>query len=317
MKRLIERLIKALISSALLITAVLCVTILPSAVSAFTPSDQNFDTPEDVTTEVSETEPQQTENIVDQTHVRDDSLQYELQMYLESNGLNEQNIAFCIEDMEYHDVYSFNTDATFFAASVYKLPLAMLYEDMIAQGKYTRDSLLYFDYYMIEDNGYLLSCYSPGTWVPLGDILDIMIRYSDNTAGHILFETMGGWLKYREAMLAYTDETCFAWDTYDNVICAAVMSDVLSHLYENRSRYENLIEVMSEATPHQFLDSIIQVNMPQKYGSYEYARNSAGFVDGEHPYTIVVLTALGNYGETVMADLNAIAYRHFYDEENT
>ena len=193
----------------------------------------------------------------------------------------------------------------------------MLYEDMIAQGKYTRDSLLYFDYYMIEDNGYLLSCYSPGTWVPLGDILDIMIRYSDNTAGHILFETMGGWLKYREAMLAYTDETCFAWDTYDNVICAAVMSDVLSHLYENRSRYENLIEVMSEATPHQFLDSIIQVNMPQKYGSYEYAINSAGFVDGEHPYTIVVLTALGNYGETVMADLNAIAYRHFYDEENT
>ena len=65
MKRLIERLIKTLISSALLITAVLCVTILPSAVSAFTPSDQNFDTPEDVTTGVSGTEPQQTENIVD------------------------------------------------------------------------------------------------------------------------------------------------------------------------------------------------------------------------------------------------------------
>lgn len=46
--------------------------------------------------------------------------------------------------------------------------------------------------------------------------------------------------------------------------------------------------------------------MPQKYGMYDYALNSVGFVECETPYSIVVLTSLGDKGADVMAKLIAL-----------
>jgi hypothetical protein len=68
---------------------------------------------------------------------------------------------------------------------------------------------------------------------------------------------------------------------------------------------------MKKAEPGEYLDKIIQQNMPQKYGMYNYAYNSVGFVDCETPYSIVVLTSLGEKGVDVMANINSIAYAHF------
>ena len=45
-----------------------------------------------------------------------------------------QDIAYCIQDMDNHEIYAYDADQDFFAASIYKLSLAMLYEDMIAEG---------------------------------------------------------------------------------------------------------------------------------------------------------------------------------------
>lgn len=51
--------------------------------------------------------------------------------------------------------------------------------------------------------------------------------------------------------------------------------------------------------------------MPQKYGMYDSALNSVGFVECNTSYSIVVLTSLGDKGADVMANINRIAYEHF------
>ncbi|MGM9941114.1 MAG: serine hydrolase [Bulleidia sp.] len=243
---------------------------------------------------------------------RDTELEEELNDYVSTRQFGQYDLAFRVEDMENHEVYAYNTETDFFAASVYKLPLAMLYYDMIADGTVTPDTTYYFGSDMVEDYGILTSEYLPGSYVPLRRLLETMIVYSDNDAAHILFEHLGGWLVYKDEMRKYTDFVdCYEFDTYDNVTCCDVVGDVLSYLYEHQDRYAQLITFMEQAEPGNFLDGIIQTGMPQKYGSFDSSRNAAGFVDTEHDYTIVVLTDLGAYGETVMAEINAMVYNHF------
>lgn len=306
MKQYIEKLFQSLIAMALLITAVLSICIFSSA--SILDEIQNM---EDVQIEE---EPDDSVVVMELNRPRDLLLEQQLKEYVEQYRYSGQDIAYCIQDMDNHEIYAYNADQDFFAASIYKLSLAMLYEDMIAEGIYERESLLYFDYSMIEDYGHLLSVYSPGSYVPLDDILDILIRYSDNSAGHILFDHLGGWLSYKQMMRGYTDVECEEWYTYDNITCAHVVSDVLACLYENADRYQHLIEVMTEATVGMFLDGNIQIGMPQKYGSYDVICNAAGFVEADIPYTIVVLTSFGYNGQQIKADLNEIVYQRMCED---
>ena len=164
---------------------------------------------------------------------------------------------------------------------------------------------------MHEDGGVISSDYGIGSQIPLKDILDIMIIYSDNDAGHILYENLGGWKEYKEAMQKYTDSISENYYSAENITTANTMNDVVSYLYKNKANYKDLITNMKKAEPGEYLDKIIQQNMPQKYGMYNYAYNSLGFVDCETPYSIVVLTSLGEKGVDVMANINSIAYAHF------
>ena len=141
--------------------------------------------------------------------------------------------------------------------------------------------------------------------------MDAAIVYSDNDAGHILFENLGGWQEYKEAMTKYTSSISDNYYSEDNVSTANTMNDVITYLYAHKDEYQGLVDNMKKAEPQEYLDRDIQQGMPQKYGMYDDALNSVGFVECETPYSIVVLTSLGDKGEDVMAKLNSSAYEHF------
>lgn len=298
------------ICNALLMMSLSMVVILTSVV-AFTDAFHHRNLLNDVETESEPVIDSIPEPDVQPIRLRDTELENELNAYIEKHQLNTYDIAFRIEDMENNEVYAYNTETDFFAASVYKLPLAMLYYDMLESGEVTPDTSYYFSEFMLEDYGILCSEYLPGMYVPLEKLLETMIVYSDNSAAHILFEHLGGWLVYKNDMRKYTDVDCYEFETYDNIICCDVMGDVLSYLYAHQDRYARLISYMEQAEPGKYLDGIIETGMPQKYGSFESTRNGAGFVNTTHDYTIVVLSDLGAYGETVMAEINAMVYNHF------
>ena len=247
----------------------------------------------------------------DNSQYIDMSLAKDIEAYFQENGIDHEKVAYCITDLEHNIKYSMNEKDEFIAASIYKLPLAMLYYDKANEGEYTLDSTFTYSGYMHEDAGVISSDYGIGSQVPLSDLLNDLIIYSDNDAGHILYENLGGWKEYKEAMTKYTDSISENYYTMDNVTTANTMNDVVTYLYDHKEDYKGLIKNMEEAEPGEYLDRDTQLSMPQKYGMYDSALNSVGFVECNTSYSIVVLTSLGDKGADVMANINRIAYEHF------
>lgn len=247
----------------------------------------------------------------DNSQFIDMSLAKDIEAYFQENGIDHEKVAYCITDLEHNNKYSMNEKDEFIAASIYKLPLAMLYYDKVNEGEYTLDSTFTYSGYMHEDAGVISSDYGIGSQVPLSDLLNDLIIYSDNDAGHILYENLGGWKEYKEAMTKYTDSISENYYTMDNVTTANTMNDVVTYLYDHKEDYKGLIKNMEEAEPGEYLDRDTQLSMPQKYGMYDSALNSVGFVECNTSYSIVVLTSLGDKGADVMANINRIAYEHF------
>lgn len=247
----------------------------------------------------------------DNSQYIDMSLVKDIEAYFQENGIDHEKVAYCITDLEHNIKYSMNEKDEFIAASIYKLPLAMLYYDKVNEGEYTLDSTFTYSGYMHEDAGVISSDYGIGSQVPLSDLLNDLIIYSDNDAGHILYENLGGWKEYKEAMTKYTDSISENYYTMDNVTTANTMNDVVTYLYDHKEDYKGLIKNMEEAEPGEYLDRDTQLSMPQKYGMYDSALNSVGFVECNTSYSIVVLTSLGDKGADVMANINRIAYEHF------
>lgn len=247
----------------------------------------------------------------DNSQYIDMSLAKDIEVYFQENGIDHEKVAYCITDLEHNIKYSMNEKDEFIAASIYKLPLAMLYYDKVNEGEYTLDSTFTYSGYMHEDAGVISSDYGIGSQVPLSDLLNDLIIYSDNDAGHILYENLGGWKEYKEAMTKYTDSISENYYTMDNVTTANTMNDVVTYLYDHKEDYKGLIKNMEEAEPGEYLDRDTQLSMPQKYGMYDSALNSVGFVECNTSYSIVVLTSLGDKGADVMANINRIAYEHF------
>lgn len=247
----------------------------------------------------------------DNSQFIDMSLAKDIEAYFQENGIDHEKVAYCITDLEHNIKYSMNEKDEFIAASIYKLPLAMLYYDKVNEGEYTLDSTFIYSGYMHEDAGVISSDYGIGSQVPLSDLLNDLIIYSDNDAGHILYENLGGWKEYKEAMTKYTDSISENYYTMDNVTTANTMNDVVTYLYDHKEDYKGLIKNMEEAEPGEYLDRDTQLSMPQKYGMYDSALNSVGFVECNTSFSIVVLTSLGDKGADVMANINRIAYEHF------
>lgn len=247
----------------------------------------------------------------DNSQFIDMSLAKDIEAYFQENGIDHEKVAYCITDLEHNIKYSMNEKDEFIAASIYKLPLAMLYYDKVNEGEYTLDSTFTYSGYMHEDAGVISSDYGIGSQVPLSDLLNDLIIYSDNDAGHILYENLGGWKEYKEAMTKYTDTISENYYTMDNVTTANTMNDVVTYLYDHKEDYKGLIKNMEEAESGEYLDRDTQLSMPQKYGMYDSALNSVGFVECNTSYSIVVLTSLGDKGADVMANINRIAYEHF------
>ncbi len=261
-------------------------------------------------TEIEEDQNMEVEND-DNSQYIDMSLEKDIEAHFQENGIDHEKVAYCITDLEHNIKYSMNEKDEFIAASIYKLPLAMLYYDKVNEGEYTLDSTFTYSGYMHEDAGVISSDYGIGSQVPLSDLLNDLIIYSDNDAGHILYENLGGWKEYKEAMTKYTDSISENYYTMDNVTTANTMNDVVTYLYDHKEDYKGLIKNMEKAKPGEYLDRDTQLSMPQKYGMYDYALNSVGFVECNTSYSIVVLTSLGDKGADVMANINRIAYEHF------
>lgn len=233
--------------------------------------------------------------------------------YLNENGIDQSQIALCVRSLDKLEDYNINGDTEFIAASVYKLPLALLWYERVNNGEVSLQDTLYYDASYYEEGPGVASDYAAGSSIPLSDLLNSLILNSDNTAGHILFENLGGWTSFKQEITKYTsrqmDEEFYS---YENVLTANYTSDVLQYIYDNQGNFETLISNMRQSMDNDYLDLKVDTNVAQKYGSFDYSENAVGFVDNAKiPYSISIFTTLGSNGVNVIGDINEICYNYF------
>lgn len=264
-------------------------------------------------------EPEELEQEVLLTEVNIALIDKEIQTYLEESGISSSSVAYAVEDLTNNNSIFQNEEELYTAASIYKLPLAMLYYDKIAEGEIQiNQTYQYLESYN-EDVGVLASNYSEGDYISLKYILEVLIVNSDNTAGHMLFESLGGWRTYLTDRNKYSDyeygEEFF--EEANNQISTSYMNDTLRYLYDNSDKYEMLLSNMKTATRNMYLDVEIDSPTAQKYGMYGSALNAAGIVYAENPYSICVLTSAGmDKGQEIIANINEICYSYFNEKLN-
>ena len=236
----------------------------------------------------------------------------EIEEYLQSQNLSKERIAVYISSFDGRDVYSFHEDTDFIAASLYKVPLAMIYYELILQGVYNEDDLFLYESYHYEAGGPIGDNYMPGTYFTLSDLLHYLILNSDNTAGHILFENLGGWVSFKNLCEKYGQvdhsETFYS---YDNVFTANYLHDCLNYLYLHKNSFDLLIQDMENTFKQDYLNRYVPKKIAQKYGSYEDALNIMGFVETKRSYSIVILSNYGYNFKEHMGRINEICYRYF------
>lgn len=238
-----------------------------------------------------------------------------LENYFTETGVDTSALGISIYDFESGGSYTWNDMTYFTAASTYKLPLAMVYYEKIADGECALSDELVYEAYQYEEGGTIGYDYSPGDTISIGELLHCMIVGSDNTAAHILFENLGGWVAFKEAITKYSDvaieESDVVYYSYDNVFTAAFMEDVLGYLYEHAGEFLTLLQDMLQSKPDDYLNMNIGDKMAQKYGQYGEAESAIGISMSGHPYSIVVYTSLGYTGRLLIGELNAMIWDYF------
>lgn len=233
------------------------------------------------------------------------------------NGFDESQVGIVVHDYVTDAVYAVNADSYFTAGSTYKVPLAMLYYEKLAAGEFTPERGLYYDAAYYEEGGPIGATYLPGDYISVEELLHAVIVDSDNTAAHILYENLGGWVEFKKEVAKYSskeivEETDETYYSYWNEFTASYMNDVLDYLYDHRENFETLIADLTEAKPNDYLNGVIGgTKMAQKYGQYEEAENALGFSTSGRPYSIVVYTSLGYAGREWMGELNALIWDYF------
>lgn len=234
--------------------------------------------------------------------------------YLDECNVDRDRIAIYVHSFESNEEYILNPTVDFTAASTYKLPLGMKYYEMIENGEISLSDTLTVQSNHYEEGGPTYYA-EVGTAISVETLLHRMIQLSDNTASHVLFENLGGWVNYKLKVEKYSQHPLNdSFYVKGNVQTVQYLSDCLEYIYQHQETFKTLISDMKIANPTSYLNKYTGNVTAQKYGYYNSARNSAGIVLDEHPYSIVVLTSLYDEGEVHMGKINKICYEYFNTE---
>lgn len=220
-------------------------------------------------------------------------LHTELGRYLDEMGDDRFNLSIAIETDDGSVSYFFNCDKEQEAASLYKLPLAMLYCDQIEEGTIDEEELISFNASALRTEGWnpIAALYAPGSQVPLDEAIESMLTHSDNVAAAILYENLGGWEEFAAEQMTYSKQAAQPGDSLDNVVNANQVMDELRILQKNPQRYKRIAKALDEAADDAYLNEWIEPgSMLQKYGQIDANTNAAGYSKSGVPYRIVVLS---------------------------
>lgn len=219
-------------------------------------------------------------------------LQTQLDQYIAQHGYNANDLCILIESDDKTVSYRLNENMPVEAASIYKLPLCMLYCDQIAEGKRKLEDTLIFSEadYQAEGQNPIAYKYYFGVAIPISELIQSCLTHSDNTAASILYNGLGGWPAFMEMMKNYSAHTPQSEDPMANLATANQYMDILNKLKSDPTRYGIITQSLDAQDKTLYLNELIEPAMLQKYGQLETFTNVVGYSISGQPYSIIVMS---------------------------
>jgi hypothetical protein len=240
---------------------------------------------------------------------------------IDSYGIEADQISWAVQDLT-TDAYisSDNASVNFTAASTYKLPLSLIYYEMIAEGTVSPSTTYEFTEAMKEDEDKenpfqpIGRKYSVGDKIQLDELLEAALLYSDNIAGHILYENLGGYSAFKTLALRFTDDVQDKEFTGQaNLFNANFMMDLVHYMYNTEGTFNDARYWLTYSVPEGFLNAQVPYTYIQKTGNLTSVRNAIGLYAGSFPYSVVVYSDISkSTGEAIIGEIGALCYNYFY-----
>ncbi|MCR5088917.1 MAG: class A beta-lactamase-related serine hydrolase [Oscillospiraceae bacterium] len=229
--------------------------------------------------------------------VSEDSLDELVTRYFDNNGLNPDLISIGYFSSGTGETWYWNPDRSYYSASLYKLPLMMMYAEKVSTGELSQDS---------EFLGLKLS-----------DLEYEILVNSNNDLAYSMLCTLGEPTAVRRSFQLLADQPS---EYYDWSFCALsyfnvrFMTDVLVTLLQNQEQFPEIMDMMKKAQPGHYFRLRLgeeRFEIAQKYGSYHDEdendwNHCAGVVFTPEPFALTVMTRYGGISENIIGDLAEI-----------
>ena len=283
------------------------VLLLSGSVMVYAQEEETTDTPSDQAEEITNADgPAGLTGIIDADYLQKTISEYVSQNGMES-GESAVSIGYCYTATG--DTWFYNGDAWYYSASLYKIPVTMLFEEEENAGKITQETMI--------SNEYATGIVS--------DMEHKSIVYSDNNTGHAMVEYMGGsyagkcsdqTIKYTDLPESYFDQSFFDYSYYS----ARYYTQILQYIYNNQDQFPHIIPYMKEATTYEqnaddlyFLSRDGRYEVAQKYGSYveksgegDDNKHAGGIIYTPNPIIVTIMTKNVTHFDIKIGDLTSI-----------
>jgi hypothetical protein len=239
-------------------------------------------------------------------HAEDEpaSLSDQVQTFVDENGLDSSSFALLYYNTETGESYEYNPDTALFCASIYKLPLNMLYYDKERSGELSQNmTILGYD---------------------LADAHYQSIVQSNNDVSDAMIYAIGTYQDFKRNVCAsYGGDRYGNADAMDPIIYqendfpAGLMMSVVKYLWDHQSDYSDLLSLMSAEDQRNGFEQNIPDNVTvyQKQGWYPQTNTVCEIVMEEQPYLCVIMVNNRDDSSDIILGANALVYEYHTGEE--
>ncbi len=220
-----------------------------------------------------------------------------LARYFQDSGLNPDLVSVGCYRAGTGETWYWNPDSAYYSASLYKLPLMMLFAEKVGTGELRPDSEFF--------------------GMPLSDIETEVLVNSHNDLAYAMLSSLGDPAAVRRSFRRYASQPDAYYDwsfcalSYFNV---RFMTDVLATLLREPERFPGILDRMKLAQPDHYFrlrPELDRFEIAQKYGSYhDEADNDwnhcCGVIFTPEPFALTVMTRYGGISENIIGDLAVI-----------
>ncbi len=198
-----------------------------------------------------------------------------IEEYMQANNISKSgySVGYCYTATG--DKWFYNADEWYYSASLFKVPLMMLFAEKVYEGELTQDTVLYGQDLTTAEEKILVNSIT-------SDAIVMMGYFGSET------ECRTSYRKYSDLPDDY-----FISDYYtSNHFTARYMTDVMTTLCKNDEQFPNIIDCLERAQPDEYFNLTVgkEYEVAQKYGSYEYLHHTAGIIYTPNPIVVVVMT---------------------------